>query len=155
MPENDEVMYFLRMVLLYDQVITHSKSSVSKGHAALALFKFMEEEGKEIMIEDTRFRLLLVSKAGMLEKEISENEDLKNIVVALLGEGIITETPADAAAETPTDAPADAAAETPADATTDAAAETPADAAAETPTDATTDAAAETPADAPAPADLS
>ena len=106
MPENDEVMYFLRMVLLYDQVITQSKSSVSKGHAALALFKFMEEEGKEIIMEDPRFRLLLVSKVGALEKEISDNVDLKNIVVALLGEGIITEAeaPADTAAETATDA---------------------------------------------------
>jgi hypothetical protein len=100
MPEDDTVMYFLRMVLLYDQVITQSKSSVSRGHAAFALFKFMEEEGKEIMIEDPRFRLLLVSKAGMLEKEISENDDLKQIVVSLLGEGIIVETAPETVTET-------------------------------------------------------
>ena len=106
MPETDDGMYFLRMILLFDQIITQSRSSASKGHAALALFKFMEEEGKDIMIEDPRFRLLLVSKAGMLEKEISENEDLKHIVVALLGEGIITDTPAETtynvSEETPT-----------------------------------------------------
>ena len=106
MPEDDNTMYFLRMVLLYDQVITQSKMSASKGNAALALFKFMEEEAGELMKNDPRFRLLLISKVWTLEKEISENPELKNIIVHMLGENVLTgpgakETPVTTSEEAP------------------------------------------------------
>jgi len=90
MPEDDNTMYFLRMVLLYDQVIIQSKMSASKGFAALALFQFMEVEAIELMKEDQRFRLLLISKVGSLEKEISENSELRNIIVRMLGEDVLS-----------------------------------------------------------------
>ncbi len=145
MPEDDNTMYFLRMVLLYDQVIIQSKMSASKGFAALALFQFMEVEAVELMKEDVRFRLLLISKVGTLEKEISENSELRNIIVRMLGEDVLRsdeapeitsdeapETTSDESSETTSDESSEAPETTSEDSSAGASEETASDEALET-----------------------